>query len=89
MKFKERLLQGTLIKRYKRFFVDINYNKKTDVLNTSGVVIGYDSRHRSFEFAQMSSQVLAAHGIPVFLFRNIVPTPLVGNFILSKWQIDT
>ena len=26
MKFKERLLQGTLIKRYKRFFVDINYN---------------------------------------------------------------
>jgi sugar fermentation stimulation protein A len=25
MKFKERLLQGTLIKRYKRFFVDINY----------------------------------------------------------------
>ena len=28
MKFKERLLQGTLIKRYKRFFVDINYNKK-------------------------------------------------------------
>nr|ANO58092.1 sugar fermentation stimulation protein [uncultured Alphaproteobacteria bacterium] len=25
MKFKERLLQGTLIKRYKRFFVDIKY----------------------------------------------------------------
>ena len=28
MKFKERLLQGTLIKRYKRFFVDINYINK-------------------------------------------------------------
>ena len=28
MKFKERLLQGILIKRYKRFFVDINYNNK-------------------------------------------------------------
>ena len=26
MKFKETLLQGTLIKRYKRFFVDIKYN---------------------------------------------------------------
>ena len=25
MKFKEKLLKGTLIKRYKRFFVDINY----------------------------------------------------------------
>jgi len=28
MKFKERLLQGTLVKRYKRFFVDINHNHK-------------------------------------------------------------
>ena len=28
MKFKERLLQGILIKRYKRFFVDIKYNNK-------------------------------------------------------------
>ena len=25
MKFKERLLQGTLVKRYKRFFVDIKH----------------------------------------------------------------
>jgi len=29
MKFKERLLQGILIKRYKRFFVDIKYQSKT------------------------------------------------------------
>ena len=28
MKFKERLLQGTLIKRYKRFFVDIKYKNE-------------------------------------------------------------
>ena len=28
MKFKERLLQGALIKRYKRFFIDIKYNNK-------------------------------------------------------------
>ena len=28
MEFKERLLQGSLIKRYKRFFVDINYKNK-------------------------------------------------------------
>ena len=28
MKFKERLLQGYLVKRYKRFFVDIKYKKK-------------------------------------------------------------
>ena len=29
MIFKEKLLQGTLIKRYKRFFVDIKYKGKT------------------------------------------------------------
>ena len=29
MKFKEKLLQGTLIKRYKRFFADIKYHDKT------------------------------------------------------------
>ena len=28
MKFKERLLQGALIKRYKRFFIDIKYKNK-------------------------------------------------------------
>ena len=28
MKFKERLIQGTLIKRYKRFFADIKYKNK-------------------------------------------------------------
>ena len=28
MKFNEILLQGTLVKRYKRFFVDIKYNSK-------------------------------------------------------------
>ena len=29
MKFKEKLLQGTLVKRYKRFFIDIKYHNKT------------------------------------------------------------
>ena len=29
MKFKETLIQGTLIKSYKRFFADINYKNKT------------------------------------------------------------
>ena len=28
MKFKKKLLQGTLIKRYKRFFADIKYKNK-------------------------------------------------------------
>jgi len=62
-------------------------NKKGKESDASGVVIGYDSRHHSFEFAQISSQVLAAHGIPVFLFREIAPTPLVSCELLRRKAI--
>ena len=42
MKFKERLLQGNLIKRYKRFFVDIEYKNKiiTGHCPNSGSMLG-------------------------------------------------
>ena len=42
MKFKERLLQGYLIKRYKRFFVDIKYKNKiiTGHCPNSGSMMG-------------------------------------------------
>ena len=42
MKFKERLLQGTLIKRYKRFFADIKYKKETIIAHcpNSGSMMG-------------------------------------------------
>ena len=33
MKFKERLLQGSLIRRYKRFFVDIKYKGRTIIVH--------------------------------------------------------
>ncbi len=42
MKFKETLLQGTLIKRYKRFFVDIKYKSKNLVAHcpNTGSMLG-------------------------------------------------
>ena len=42
MKFKERLLQGTFEKRYKRFFVDIKYNNRiiTGHCPNSGSMMG-------------------------------------------------
>ena len=50
----------------------------------AGVVIGYDSRHNSPQFAQAASEVLAAHGIPVFLFREMAPTPMVSFEVLEQ-----
>ena len=42
MKFKEILLQGTLIKRYKRFFIDIRYKNKILIAHcpNSGSMMG-------------------------------------------------
>ncbi|MFI2130090.1 phospho-sugar mutase [Lysinibacillus fusiformis] len=41
----------------------------------SGVVIAYDTRHFSQEFAYETAGVLAAHGIQSYVFRESRPTP--------------
>ncbi|MBC8258841.1 MAG: phospho-sugar mutase [SAR324 cluster bacterium] len=61
--------------------------RKVNESTAEGVVIGYDSRHHSFEFAQVASEVLAAHGIPVYLFHDIAPTPLVSCELLRRKAI--
>lgn len=40
-----------------------------------GVVIAYDPRHKSRQFAYQAAQVLAANGIKTYLFDDIRPTP--------------
>ncbi len=40
-----------------------------------GVVIAYDSRHYSPEFAEAAARVLAGNGIRVYLFTELRPTP--------------
>lgn len=40
-----------------------------------GVVIAYDSRHMSYEFALESAKVLAANGIKSYVFDELRPTP--------------
>lgn len=56
-----------------------------DYLNTvyhtdarPSVVIGYDSRIKSAEFAEYAARVFAANGIKAYLFDGLVPTPLVS-----------
>lgn len=43
-----------------------------------GVVIAYDVRHFSKEFAKESALILAANGIKAYLFDNIRPTPVLS-----------
>lgn len=42
------------------------------------VVIAYDSRHFSREFAQESAAVLASLGLKIYLFQKITPTPVLS-----------
>jgi phosphoglucomutase len=44
----------------------------------SGVVIAYDSRRMSEEFAREAAYVLAANGIRAMVFQGIRPTPLLS-----------
>ncbi|PNH00635.1 putative phosphoglucomutase-2, partial [Tetrabaena socialis] len=47
-------------------------------LAAGGVVVGYDGRHGSAEFASITARVFAAEGVRVALFRRVVPTPFVA-----------
>lgn len=42
---------------------------------TRGVVIAYDSRHRSPEFSKEAALTLGQHGIRTYLFEHLRPTP--------------
>ena len=42
------------------------------------VIIGYDSRHKSAEFARETARVLAGNGIHVYLFDELKPVPMVS-----------
>ncbi|MBT0909273.1 phospho-sugar mutase [Streptococcus lutetiensis] len=48
---------------------------KGEDVKKRGVAIAYDSRHFSPEFAFESAQVLAKHGIKVYVFESLRPTP--------------
>ena len=40
--------------------------------------IAYDSRIKSDEFAMVSAQILAAHGVKVYLYETLAPVPLLS-----------
>ena len=58
--------------------IELEDTQAQSVTSHSGVVIGYDSRNHSKNFAQASSECLCAHGIKVYMFSEIAPTPLVS-----------
>lgn len=48
---------------------------KGDEAKKKGIVIAYDNRRHSRDFAEETAAVLASHGIHVYLFDSLRPTP--------------
>ena len=57
MKFNKSLLQGTLIKRYKRFFIDIKYKNKTITAHcpNSGSMMGLLNKGNKIYFSESNN----------------------------------
>jgi phosphomannomutase len=49
-----------------------------------GLVIGYDTRFLSAEFARASAEVVASSGIPVVLAGGATPTPAVSYAVVAR-----
>jgi phosphoglucomutase len=60
----------------------INKRHKND--KTRRVIVGYDTRFLSKEFAQETATVLSANGIEVLLCDRDTPTPVIAYHIISK-----
>src|SRR6185295_13159477 len=57
---------------------------KSEKLHHRQMIVGYDSRFLSDEFACTASEVLAANGIQVLLCQRDAPTPAIALSILKK-----
>jgi alpha-D-glucose phosphate-specific phosphoglucomutase len=56
---------------------------KNEHLTSRGVVIGYDTRFMSEDFAAMAAEIMAGNGIKSFLGVRTIPTPVVTFAILQ------
>jgi len=59
----------------------VNYLKKN---NGRSVVVGYDTRFLSEEFASTASKILASNGIKVYLSEQDLPTPVIAYEIIKR-----
>lgn len=62
---------------FARYLLDLGYRGEW-------VVIGYDRRFHSENFAAAAAEVLAANGLRVYLTNTATPTPVISYSVLNK-----
>jgi alpha-D-glucose phosphate-specific phosphoglucomutase len=60
-----------------------DYLHKTGIAQ-DGLIIGYDTRFASEDFAAASAEIIAANGINVFLCEKAAPTPVISYLVTEK-----
>ncbi len=60
-----------------------DYLKQTG-LASKGLIVGYDTRFASEDFASAAAEVVAGNGIKVYLCPKATPTPVISYGILDK-----
>ncbi|XP_074029309.1 phosphoglucomutase 2 [Leptinotarsa decemlineata] len=65
----------------------LKYLEKSDgeLLKQNGIVIGYDGRHNSKRWAELTASIFLHAGHPVKLFSEVVPTPFIP-FSVRKYK---
>ena len=48
------------------------------VVKGGSIAIAYDSRNKSFEFSHRAAEVFAANGIKVYIYKELMPTPMLS-----------
>lgn len=61
----------------------VDYLKETGIAHR-GLVVGYDTRFLSREFAETVAGVCAGNGVPAWLTQEAAPTPVVSFSVLDK-----
>ena len=95
MKFNKKLLQGTLIKRYKRFFVDIKYKNKTITAHcpNSGSMMGLLNNGNNVWFSESDNlkrklkytlEIVVVNNIPVGINTHLSNKIVLESLINKK-----
>lgn len=72
-----------LVERASRGLAAYLLEKDAQAACRAGVAIAFDTRHNSQAFAQRAAQAIARMGIPVWLYMEAVPTPVLSYTITS------
>lgn len=60
------------------------YIQETHPDTSAGIIVGYDGRHNSKRFAELTAATFLHKDIPVYLFDSVIPTPLVAFGVTNK-----